>query len=304
MVRDSERAAKSNKNEETSLQAYFFGILSRSPKDKMSKSSFVHNKRITFILTVSISLWNAAKGFSLDYVSSTGRRWKMSVAMSDDDAYEVETFDTVPTRGRKQKDVMSEAVPFLKCSPALIDCQYAGNVGFDPLGFAKNEEILLQYRESEMKHGRLAMLAAAGWPLSELFDRNVADYFGLAPVVDDSDRAPSVLNGGMDKISPVWWGFCVGLTAAIDLYGVSKSRSGEEDYFPGKLGFDPLGLYPSDRDGQERMELAEIKHGRVSMLAVVGYAVSEYVNKIGVVDETPIFFTPITETLPEMAPDL
>ena len=39
----------------------------------------------------------------------------------------------------------------------------AGNAGFDPAGFASSPDLLLQYREAELKHSRLAMLAAAGW---------------------------------------------------------------------------------------------------------------------------------------------
>jgi len=66
------------------------------------------------------------------------------------------------------------------------------------------------------------------------------------------------------------------------------------------LWFDPLGLYPADEQGQKRMELAEIKHGRLAMVAVVGYVVQEYVTKIGVVDETPFFFEPITESVPAL----
>jgi hypothetical protein len=53
---------------------------------------------------------------------------------------------------------MSESIPFLKCPGALVDCDLAGNVGFDPLGFAKNKEQLMEYREAEIKHARLAML--------------------------------------------------------------------------------------------------------------------------------------------------
>lgn len=45
------------------------------------------------------------------------------------------------------------------------------------------------------------------------------------------------------------------------------------------------------------MQLAEIKHGRLAMVAILGYVVQEYVTKIGVVDETPVFFEPITESV-------
>jgi len=143
--------------------------------------------------------------------------------------------------------------------------------------------------------------AAVGWPTSELFDRNIANAFGLKPLLLDaaSDRVPAALNGGLDRVSPVFWGFCLGLTAAIDLYGVeiaqrSRSTGGDSTtYFPGKLGFDPLNLYPADQEGRKRMDLAEVKHGRVAMLAITGYAVQEWSTKLGVVDETPFFFSPI-----------
>ena len=191
---------------------------------------------------------------------------------------------------------MSTAIPFL-ARPKYLDGTLAGDVGFDPLGFASNPDQLMQFREAEVKHARLAMLAAAGWPLSELFDKKIAASLGLEPAVDAADRVPSLLNGGLEKISPLYWGFCIGLTAAIDLYGVKRARA-EVDYsFPGDLGFDPLNLYPSDIGGQERMKLAEIKHGRIAMVAVVAFALQEYIGKEGVVDETPFFFFPITQTL-------
>jgi hypothetical protein len=40
---------------------------------------------------------------------------------------------------------------------------------FDPLGFSKNDETFARLRESELKHGRVAMLAAFGWIAQELF---------------------------------------------------------------------------------------------------------------------------------------
>eukprot|EP00580_Thalassiosira_gravida_P001771 CAMPEP_0201605928 /NCGR_PEP_ID=MMETSP0492-20130828/5567_1 /ASSEMBLY_ACC=CAM_ASM_000837 /TAXON_ID=420259 /ORGANISM="Thalassiosira gravida, Strain GMp14c1" /LENGTH=222 /DNA_ID=CAMNT_0048070251 /DNA_START=80 /DNA_END=748 /DNA_ORIENTATION=- len=197
----------------------------------------------------------------------------------------------------------SASLPFLR-RPQHLTQQYAGDVGFDPLDFAKTPEKLEYYREAEVKHARIAMLAAAGWPVSELFDAKItaavndADFgLSLSPLVDGSDRAPSLLNGGLDHVSPYFWGFCLGLTAAIDLKGIRNSRYGGDDddgdYLPGDYGFDPLRVYPSEKEGRERMQLAEIKHGRLAMLAVVGFATQEFVSQVGVVDETPAFFNPL-----------
>lgn len=203
----------------------------------------------------------------------------------------------LPTQKGK---VMSESIPFLKCPQVLLQSDLAGNVGFDPLGLANNEEQLKDYREAEIKHARLAMLAAIGWPISELEDRDIASYFNIPSVLDDGDRVPSILNGGLDRIDPRFWGFCLGMSAAIDMYGISKSRRGSPDYFPGNLGFDPLSLFPPDKEGRENMKLAEIKHGRVAMLGVVGYVFEEYFTKMAVVDDTPILFQPIIETVEEV----
>ena len=74
---------------------------------------------------------------------------------------------------------------------------------------------------------------------------------------------------------------------------VSKLKENDESYFPGNLGFDSLGLYPKDEDDQRKMQLAEIKHGRVAMIAVVRFALQEFIFKVGVVDETPSFFFPL-----------
>lgn len=190
---------------------------------------------------------------------------------------------------------MSQSMPFMM-RPAALDGSLAGDVGFDPLGFAKSSEDLMKYREAEVKHARLAMLAAAGWPISELFDAKIAHTLGLSSVVDSADRAPSVLNGGLEKISPIYWVLCVAGAAAIDLYGI-KSASNKADYIPGNLGFDPLGMFPEDKEGQKRMQLAEIKNGRLAMIAISAFAVQEFVSKVGVVNETPLFFRPLLETL-------
>jgi len=194
---------------------------------------------------------------------------------------------------------MSQSMPFM-ARPVALDGTLAGDVGFDPLGFAKNSDDLMKYREAEVKHARLAMLAAAGWPISELFDAKIANTLGLAPLLQSDDRAPSILNGGLGKISPIYWIACVAGAAAVDLYGITKA-SKKTDYTPGDLGFDPLGVFPKDKAGQEWFKLAEIKNGRLAMIAITAFAVQELVSKTGVVNETPLFFKPIGATLHEYA---
>ena len=44
----------------------------------------------------------------------------------------------------------SKALPFLARPPAL-DGSMAGDVGFDPLGFASDEKALFNYREAEVR---------------------------------------------------------------------------------------------------------------------------------------------------------
>ena len=193
-----------------------------------------------------------------------------------------------------QDAVRSEALPFLSRPPAL-DGTLAGDAGFDPFGFAKSESDLMNYREAEVKHARLAMLAAAGWPLSELYDKKIAVALGMDPLLDGHDRVPSLLNGGLGKISPAYWVGCIGVAAIIEILGTLRMKDDTKDYLPGDFGL-RVG-YPSAEAGQKRMQLAEIKNGRLAMIAIFGFALQEFVTKQGVIDETPLFFFPIMETM-------
>ena len=188
--------------------------------------------------------------------------------------------------------IMSKALPFVT-RPLMLTGELPGDAGFDPLGFADSQADLTNYREAEIKHARLAMLAAAGWPLSEVLDKKIALALHMTPLIDAADRAPSILNGGLGKVNPFYWMACLGGAAAIEFYGTIKSKSGDESYFPGNLGFDPLGFYPKEEEGQRRMQLAEIKNGRLAMIAILGFAIQEFVSKSGVVHETPFFFFPL-----------
>ena len=55
--------------------------------------------------------------------------------------------------------IMSQSLLFMERPPELTGI-LAGDVGFDPFGFSKTKNELMNYREAEVKHARLAMLVS------------------------------------------------------------------------------------------------------------------------------------------------
>lgn len=104
--------------------------------------------------------------------------------------------------------------------------------------------------------------------MAELFDRPLAKVFGADPVVDSVSRSPSVLNGGLDKVNPLFWVTIILAASAIDIFQINVANDeSNEDYFPGNIGFDPLELYPVTQAGREKMQMKEIRNGRLAMIA-------------------------------------
>lgn len=83
----------------------------------------------------------------------------MTATLSDEEV-STTTSQEEPNTPRRRGPVMSQSIPFLACPPVLADSDLAGNVGFDPLSLAATKEQLMEYREAEVKHGRLAMLVS------------------------------------------------------------------------------------------------------------------------------------------------
>mmetsp|Transcript_13079 Transcript_13079/g.31811 ORF Transcript_13079/g.31811 Transcript_13079/m.31811 type:complete len:226 (-) Transcript_13079:53-730(-) len=185
---------------------------------------------------------------------------------------------------------MSQALPFAP-RPKLLDGTLAGDVGFDPFGFGgADKESLLNMREAELKHGRLAMLAAVGWPLAELWDKSIAGFMGLEPALTSTGSSPSLLNGGLDKIEPDYWVIVASIAGLAELSSSETKEEKGKAYIPGDCGFDPLGFMPEDKEGVMAMQTKEIKHGRIAMMAILGYVVQEALYRSPVTDETPFFF--------------
>ena len=183
----------------------------------------------------------------------------------------------------------------LKPDSILADGQASilvGNKGFDPFNCATSLEALKGYREAELKHGRLAMLAAAGWPVSELVQPWLSKALGAPDLLAAGDEAPSILNGGLDKINPLFFMAIIVFSATVEATALNKARGA--DYMPGDLGFDPLKLYTGkDPNVKRDLELKELNNGRLAMLAITYYAVEEFLTKASVVNDTPFLFKSI-----------
>jgi hypothetical protein len=152
------------------------------------------------------------------------------------------------------------AMPFLtaaKCqSSGLADAE----TGFDPLYFSDFLDIKW-LREAELKHGRICMLAATGYMFQEFF--SIPAYPGYNP--NPVEAFSSVPSEGLLQIVV----FMAWLEVVANKGKYTMSNMFEDGRAPGDLGFDPLkfGDNPATR---ARLELAELKNGRLAMLAFSG----------------------------------
>jgi Chlorophyll A-B binding protein len=57
-----------------------------------------------------------------------------------------------------------------------------------------------------------------------------------------------------------------------------------EAYIPGNIGFDPLGLKPTDPDELFIMQTKELQNGRLAMLAAAGFMAQELTDGKGILE--------------------
>mmetsp|Transcript_17519 Transcript_17519/g.50468 ORF Transcript_17519/g.50468 Transcript_17519/m.50468 type:complete len:296 (+) Transcript_17519:59-946(+) len=191
-------------------------------------------------------------------------------------------------------DEPSASLPFLP-RPQHLDGSMAGDRGFDPFNLASNPDNLLKLRNSELKHARLAMLASVGWVFGELFHSDLAGSWGLPNALNINDRVPSVLNGGLGNISPIFWISALAAAATVEAFSGAAGEIQSAD-----LGFDPLGLSKKSEGLKRYLEESELFNGRLAMLAITGFAIQEWFTGNSVVDATPIFFKPFNVVMEQL----
>merc|ERR1719152_710349 len=142
---------------------------------------------------------------------------------------------------------------------------------FDPLGFAQGsyQDIKL-YREAEVQHGRVAMLATVGYLVGE-----AVPWGPSGPANDQLAQLPQPVVALLGAaIGFTEWGRAN--TGWVEPWnGVWKIR---DSYYPGDTGFDPLGLKPKEAKAFAEMQTKEFQNGRLAMLAVAGFCAQELIN--------------------------
>ena len=91
------------------------------------------------------------------------------------------------------------------------------------------------------------------------------------------DHYAYATNGSIStQVPTVAWAQFVVFCGAIEAnkYNWAKGEGPMTD--PSKPFFDPLGLYPTDAAGQEKMQLRELKNARVAMIGFAGLFVNHF----------------------------
>lgn len=161
----------------------------------------------------------------------------------------------------------SEALPWTTAPPSL-DGSLVGDVGFDPLGLSVNNdylpfESLKWYREAELQHGRVAMLAFVGFIFPNIyhFPSDATHNFGELNALAALRAAPQ---WGLLQIAVV--------VGALEGQRYIKCIAGDNeagDVGLGQGGFNPFG-FKYTREEYAEKQLQEMKHGRLAMLATLG----------------------------------
>jgi len=180
----------------------------------------------------------------------------------------------------------SKVAPIMKAKAAEFAYGLPGGANilgeFDPAGFleGKDKDTVYKYREAEITHGRVAMLASLGFVVQEKFH----PLFGMA----SKQMGPAI-----EQIPqlPIWvWGAMLAFIGSAEQTRIARgwqqlnpetqtaSQTLRDGYMPGELGFDPLNLAPEDPAEFREMQEKELSHGRLAMIAAAGFLAQEAVS--------------------------
>eukprot|EP00798_Chlamydomonas_sp_ICE-L_P002574 gene2574-30960_t len=157
---------------------------------------------------------------------------------------------------------------------------------FDPAGLVDGASVndIRRWRESELVHCRVAMLASVGYLVGEQVEN--IDAFTL---FEGKISGPAI-----NQFQQIQQGFWEPLLIAIGLAETYRVAVGwatpggdaalKESYEMGNLNFDPLGLCPTNPTELKEVQTKELNNGRLAMIAIAGFTVQELIDQKGIIE--------------------
>lgn len=173
-------------------------------------------------------------------------------------------------------------------APAWLDGSLPGDYGFDPLGLGSDPDALKYFVQSELVHGRFAMLGAAGIVIPGLATKAgalaVPEWYdaGLVSIQKSGIPLSALISVQLllfgwvegkryqDFINP-------GSQGDGTFLGITDGFKGTDNGYPGGF-FDPMNM------SSPEMKQKEIKNGRLAMLACVGFVSQHAATGKGPID--------------------
>jgi hypothetical protein len=172
---------------------------------------------------------------------------------------------------------------------------------WDPLGlsstFNVGQSSLMYFKEAEIKHGRVCMLATLGIFAGEKYhpflggdvDLPAAEVRSMLLETDFQDfwLAGLIFIAGLEVASvqtqfdEPFWEFDTenNPDGVLSKTGGFSTQLKKKDRLPGEFGFDPLGLKPTNPVELKEIQTKEINNGRLAMLATIGMLGQELVTR-------------------------
>jgi len=169
------------------------------------------------------------------------------------------------------------------------------DAGFDPLNYALGKGLFdagpkavpgtayYNFRESEIKHARFAMLASLGI----FFERGRYETFEQLGLASGPDALTTEEIDALPGVPDWFFPAIIGIQFLAEYYNQQNETDGDflsveykKDRCPGDLNFDPLnfkGLSAAFGKDLVHLHNAELKHGRLAMVAVTIYLFRELV---------------------------
>lgn len=150
---------------------------------------------------------------------------------------------------------MSKSIPFL-VRPEKLDGSMPGDMGFDPMRLSDIQTDLNYARWSEIKHGRICMLAIVGILVQEAGLHIPGEQF------TNTDIFGAVSSVGFAGNLQIF--LTIGIIEAMNF----KKHYG--DGTPGDIGWGSDQLYKLSPDQQKVRQEQEVVHARLAMIAFTG----------------------------------